>query len=1239
MKRARKEKKPSPVSQSQGDTAAILRACLSPACFWPPEQLGPQPSWLEHAPFAFWLIEALRPRILVELGTQGGYSYFVFCQAVQRLQLQTHCYAVDTWKGDEHAGFYGEEVYQQVRDRHDRLYSAFSTLIRSTFDEAQHHFSDGTIDLLHIDGRHYYEDVKRDFELWRRKLSDRAVVLFHDINVRKHNFGVFRVWEELRARHPYFEFSHGHGLGVLGIGLRLAGPIRALLATTRNEQATTDIRNAYSRLGLTISLQFSQQAHAARVGSELPRAAELKQTLEARSTELVLARNRAAELEQTLEARSTELVLARNRAAELEQALEARSTELVLARNRAAELEQALEARSTELVSARNRAAELETESAAMARQVAKLESVLTTQAIELESIKASTSWRLTAVLRTSAGRFPWLARQLRRSANLLWRTAELQPISRRRIRRRRLEFEAIVSSGLFDREWYSHTYPDVSGVDPVMHYLEHGAKEGRDPNRLFDTDWYLEQNLDVRKSALNPLVHYLQHGATEGRDPSPFFDSNWYLSRYPDVSAFGMNPLAHYLRHGAAEGRDPLPLLPDRSGRAPGSAKVALDLEHHQRVAVIVHLFYGDLWDEIASYLQNIPNEFGLYVSIPEENAAAFRAIVLHDYPDAHLIEVPNVGRDIGAFFSVLPLVQQDGYSVICKLHSKKGVVEPETWRRLMLQGLLGNAILVRTILHAFRTDPKVLLVGPRDLYVSGPALMYGNGPLVEEIAHRLYPGRKLPEEWGFFAGTMFWARSEAFTKFATALQGPIPFESDNAKNDGQYAHAMERTFGLPATIEGGTVGLTRVIATDSQASAVDFIKAPGCPSQDHPSAMLKSRAEEFRSDPPVTQRQTLRRWVPPTAVRPGVNLIGPVEFISGLGTSARGYVSSLAHAGIKLNVVPWRTGFERLRSLEIFCPSTELQTINLIHLNLDLLTKLRSLDTPPLMEVASPERFNVAIVYWELTSLLPEWVDVIHRFDEIWCASSFMARSVAAASARPVRIVRPAVEISSVTKKRRAAFGLTENRFVFFYVADAGSVLGRKNPKALVNAYVDEFEPEEGAMCLIKVHYSDPNSVELRDLLSIAAGRPDVVFMDRLLEAEDMSNLYELIDCYVSPHRSEGLGLTILEAMNAKKPVIATEYGGVTDFVNAETALPLDYRLIEVGGDHDPYPEHSVWADPLRTSLRSAMRRVFVNRDHARDTGLRGHVYVRDMFSLDRTAREIHTEIERIWSGSRLQ
>lgn len=117
-----------------------------------------------------------------------------------------------------------------------------------------------------------------------------------------------------------------------------------------------------------------------------------------------------------------------------------------------------------------------------------------------------------------------------------------------------------IRASGLFDAAWYLENYPDVAArkVDPLRHYVEHGAREGRDPNRLFSSSWYLANNPQVAKAGLNPLAHFVTRGAREGRSPGPLFDTKWYLDAYPDVARSGTNPLLHFLRHGAREGRRP---------------------------------------------------------------------------------------------------------------------------------------------------------------------------------------------------------------------------------------------------------------------------------------------------------------------------------------------------------------------------------------------------------------------------------------------------------------------------------------------------------------------------------------------------------------------------------------------------------------------------------------------------------------------------------------------------------
>jgi hypothetical protein len=247
MNIALRDRRPNPLTGLASGAASELAPFVSTASYWQPESMCPS-AWIEHAPFAFWLVEALKPRSIVELGVHNGFSYFVLCQAVRALSLDTRCFGIDRWTGDDHAGFYGDDVYDAVC-RHNRRYQGFSQPIRADFSDACAQFADASIDLLHIDGFHSYEAVRHDFATWRSKLSDRGVVLFHDVAEFSQGFGVHRLWAELRGGHPHFAFTHGHGLGVLGIGAKVPARLGALFEAGADAASADAIRMVYQRLG------------------------------------------------------------------------------------------------------------------------------------------------------------------------------------------------------------------------------------------------------------------------------------------------------------------------------------------------------------------------------------------------------------------------------------------------------------------------------------------------------------------------------------------------------------------------------------------------------------------------------------------------------------------------------------------------------------------------------------------------------------------------------------------------------------------------------------------------------------------------------------------------------------------------------------------------------------------------------------------------------------------------------
>lgn len=246
------------LQEHQRDQALAL--WLEKTDHWFPEHIT-KSAWLEHTPFAAWLIPALRPRVVVELGTHRAVSYMAFCRANAKLEIPAKCFAVDTWQGDEHAGTYSDEIFDEVAKLNEQ-YRDFSTLLRCRFDEALGQFQDGSIDLLHIDGLHTYEAVSEDFYSWLPKMSERGVILFHDTEVRTRNFGVWQLWAEISQRYPHFDFKHGFGLGVLVVGSERPNEIFEICEAFKNPTSRASFRKLFEARGREVSDKYAAMMDA-----------------------------------------------------------------------------------------------------------------------------------------------------------------------------------------------------------------------------------------------------------------------------------------------------------------------------------------------------------------------------------------------------------------------------------------------------------------------------------------------------------------------------------------------------------------------------------------------------------------------------------------------------------------------------------------------------------------------------------------------------------------------------------------------------------------------------------------------------------------------------------------------------------------------------------------------------------------------------------------------------------------
>lgn len=285
-----------------------------------------------------------------------------------------------------------------------------------------------------------------------------------------------------------------------------------------------------------------------------------------------------------------------------------------------------------------------------------------------------------------------------------------------------------------------------------------------------------------------------------------------------------------------------------------------------------------------------------------------------------------------------------------------------------------------------------------------------------------------------------------------------------------------------------------------------------------------------------------------------------------------------------------------------------------------------------PPRVSDVDPGQLNFFYFYWEDSLIPSEWAEDFNRYlDGLMVPSRHVASALRNSGvAIPIEVIHTGVEAPLRDTQDVQPLDLgTTKAFRFLHVS---SGFPRKGCDVLLRAYVEEFSSDDDVCLVIKTFPNIHNTVaeQIKRMRSSKRRCPEIIHLDREMDVRELSSLYRSASGLIHPARAEGFGLTVAEAMLARLPVIVTNYSGLTEFCNDETALLVDYKLAQSGSHFNI--EGAEWAEPDAAQLRGHMRRLYEDPASVDKRVDRAADNIRDNFTWDHVANRALTFMQSV-------
>lgn len=312
------------------------------------------------------------------------------------------------------------------------------------------------------------------------------------------------------------------------------------------------------------------------------------------------------------------------------------------------------------------------------------------------------------------------------------------------------------------------------------------------------------------------------------------------------------------------------------------------------------------------------------------------------------------------------------------------------------------------------------------------------------------------------------------------------------------------------------------------------------------------------------------------------GVNLVGYATSPLGLGEELRQAAHGFLKAGLQINIINIKaSGTPELYSdLNGYLGDDFLYPVSIFFLSPFSFFSFYEKNSDRFKET-----YVIGNFLWELEDFPSKWLHVLALVDEIWVSTKFVRDIYKKSGVEEVHVnPTPAITPATNSLSFRNEFSFCDKTFVFGFMFDLHSSPKRKNPLALVKAYEQSRRltlANQPTALLIKVHRANVPSDEYDELKAYCSHVNGVHFYEETLSAEGVVGFYNTVDAYVSLHRSEGTGRTIIEARQLGLPTVCTAYSGAMDIIELSDVLGVPYEIITCVPDDYPNCDESVWAE----------------------------------------------------------